>query len=298
MKTAIAGRHSLDKAVFDPAHRKAGSYWQWSSVALDATWEKAAENVHKAWPAKMRNFEDQAGIYFGVLDESADHRWLYRVYPGGRDSFARPGRYFFALFRLRSPEQVLLPEVAGFLNYFDAERGLPLNTAPLDGDIPGREPSDLLLKLHCHWVSGSNGSHWGMDGSGTTIRFAQPLHKATPQPETLTFVTPRFQPQPTRRHSIIGLLVGLAIGLAIGLVLGAVWGNKWGYDRGYRVGTNTVVPPSIASPPVTTNTVQPEPEKSNERANTKGRMEEQSPEKKSAVRPSTNQHQHPSTNHR
>ena len=298
VKTAIANRHDVDKAVFDPAHRKAGSYWQWSSVAPDATWERAAENVHKAWPTKVSNFEDQAGIYFGVLDEGADHPWLYRVYPGGRDSFGRPGRYFFVLFRLRSPDQVLLPEVSGFLNYFDAERGLPLNTAPLDGHIPGREPGDLLLKLHRHWVSGNNGRHWGMDDSGTTIRFAQPSNKATPQPETPTLVSSGFEPQPTRRNFIVGLPVSIAIALATGLLLGAALGNKWGYDRGCRAGTNAVVPPPITDAPVTTNTVQPEPEKSNERVNTKGRIEEQPPGKKSAVGPTTNQNLRPSTNRR
>lgn len=269
VKTAIANRHGVDKAVFDPAHRKAGSYWQWSSVALDATWERAAENVHKAWPTKVSNLEDQAGIYFGVLDEGGDHCWLYRVYPGGRDSFGRPGRYFFVLFRLRSPEEVLLPEVSGFLNYFDDERGLPLNTAPLDGPIPGREPGVLLLKLHHLWVSGNNGSHWGMDDSGTAIRFAPPPNKAMPQPKAPILVSSRFEPQPTQRNFIVGLPVNLAIGLAIGFLLGAVLGNKVGYDSGYRAGTNTVVLPQTPSAPVTTNTVQPEPEKSNERVNTK-----------------------------
>ena len=272
VEIVTANRHNLDKAVFDPAHRKAGSYWQWSSVALDAAWDGAVENVHKAWPTKMGNLEDQAGVYFGVLDEGADNRWFYRVYPGGRDSFGRPGRYFFVLFRLRSPEQVLLPEVSGFLNYFDAERGLPLNTAPLDGDIPGRDPGDLLLKLHRHWVSENNGSHWGMDASGKTIRFSQP-HKAPPQPETGDVEPPLFPPQPTRRNVIFGLAVGLATGVAIGLLLGAVLGNKLGYDRGYREATDSVSPPAIDIL-VATNTVSSESNKANERVNTKGRSEE------------------------
>lgn len=248
----ITTHDSLDKAVFDSAYRKAGSYWQWSSVTLDGGWDGAAECVHKAWPTKMGSFTDQSAIYFGVLDESAVNRWFYRVYPGGRDSFGRPGRYFLVIFRIQSPEQVLLPEVSGLLKYFDTERGLPLNTAPLDGGIPGREPGELLLKLHRHWISGNNDCHWGMDGSGTIIRFGLPSRKATQQPETPILITTRLQLQP----KWLIFSIGLVIGLAIGIFLGAVLHNQW---------SNSMVP--AAPPPIPS--VPSGSEKNNERTNPK-----------------------------
>lgn len=295
VEAMITNQQSLDKAVFDPAHRKSGSYWQWSSVALDAAWDRAAENVHKAWPTKMGNFEDQSTVCFGVLDESAENRWFYRVYPGGRDNFGRPGRYFFVLFRLQSPEQVLRPEVSGLLKYFEIERGLPLNTAPLDGDIPLAEPPELLLKLHDHWVHGKNGIHWGMDGNGTAIRFASSPSKAPPQSVTIVPPSHPMQLQAARSNLAIGLPVGLVIGLVVGSLLGAGLGYKFGYrngnDRGFAVGVNSLPPVKIETPPVTTNTVQFETKELNERSNPERRMEERTSGKPPAPGSATNQHQ-------
>ena len=259
----IPPNHSADKAVFDPAYRKAGSYWQWSNVAIDASWERAAENVHKGWPAKPGSVDDQSALCFGVLDENAGNRWLYRVYPGGRDSFGRPGRYFFVLFRLQSPEQVLDPEVSGLLSYFDAERGLPLNVGPLDGDIPGGKPDDLLEKLHRRWVSGNQGGHWGMDGSGNVIGFASPASKPSAR------VAPPLSPPPPlqlpERKSGIGLAVTGVVGLTAGLLLG--------YVAGYYMGTKVTATQLSAKPPVAPNPEKPEPRKSNERPDPERRME-------------------------
>ncbi len=82
----------VQAAVFDPSHRKGDSYWQWSNVAPDSDWEAAAAAVHKGWPLKLGTFEDQSAVCFGVLDTGPSHRWLYRVFPGGRDDYGRPGR--------------------------------------------------------------------------------------------------------------------------------------------------------------------------------------------------------------
>ena len=296
VKKSLADNQGVDKAVFDPSHRKAGSYWQWPNVALDATWDRVAEAVHKAWPAKMGTLEDQAGIYFGVLDEDVASRWFYRVYPGGRDSFGRPGRYFFVIFRLKDPEQVLLPEVSGFLNYFDTNRDLPLNTKSLDEGITPREPDDLLRKLRAHWVSRKFGDHWGMDGRGTIIRFAQQPNRATPQIENSHLGAFSLETQPTGRIFIAGLPFGPTIGLvAVGLLLGVVLDDTWGYHRGFRDRTNTVVPPPKSEPPATTNSVPAEPERSNERLNSKDRKERQSPGKETNAGPATKQNHFPPT---
>ncbi len=221
-----ANQKSLGMAVFDPAHRKAGGYWQWATVSLDIKWESVAGNVHKAWPIKLGNFEDQSGIYFGVLDEGAEGRWFYRVFPGGRDSFGRPGRYFFVLIQLQTPDQVLLPEVSEILNYFDTERGLPLNTTPLDGKIPGGKPSNQLLKLYRHWVSGEKEVHWGMDGSGTVFHFTPPISKSTVAPAPIILPSQPVIPQPIRGSYVTGFPVGLVIGVIIGFILGNAFNHK------------------------------------------------------------------------
>lgn len=257
----FSARHQVDKAVFDPAHRKDGSYWQWASVVLDSGWERAGEDVHKGWPAKLGAGDDQSAVCFGVLDENAGNRWLYRVYPGGRDSFGRPGRYFFLLFRLQYPGQVLLPEVSGFLRYFETERGLPLNVSPLDSDIPGGKPDDLLVKLHRHWVSRNQGSHWGMDGSGNVIIFASPASKSTAR-GALPFPPP---PQVCGRKFGVGLAVTGVGGLIAGLLLG--------YVVGYNRGTKATAAQLSASQPLSSNPASPEPRKSNERPDTERRLE-------------------------
>jgi len=63
-------KNSFEKAVYDPSNWKAGNYWQWPSVALDAVWERAAGSVHKGWPTKQGIFDDQSAVLLGVLDES------------------------------------------------------------------------------------------------------------------------------------------------------------------------------------------------------------------------------------
>ena len=290
--------HSVDKAVYDPAHRKDGSYWQWSSMSLDPTWDRIAEVIHRGWPGRQGSFEDQSAVCFGVVDESAASRWFYRVYAGGRDSFGRPGRYFFVLFRFHSQEDVLFTEVSGFLNYFEGERRLPLNTTPLDGDVPGSEPNDLLLTLHRQWVQGGNGMHWGMDAKGSVVRFAAPLDKAPMPPAMPSPPVPRPAPQPTPRKSVIGLPVGLALGFLFGLLLGAWLGYRWGLSRGHRDGTNAVLPQSVRMLPTGPNTAAIKPKEANERPNSEGRVDERPAEKKSSDCPAADHDQGKATNPR
>lgn len=258
----FSARRQFDKAVFDPAYRKAGSYWQWSSVAIDADWEQAAENVHKGWPANLGSFDDQSAVCFGVLDEDPGSRWLYRVYLGGRDSFGRPGRYFFVLIRLQSPDQVLLPEVSNFLSYFDTERSLPLNVGPLDGDMPSGKSNNLLETLHHHWVFGIQGSHWGMDGIGNVVGFASPARKSTVQVAQLL---PSSRQVGERKFGV-GLAVTGGIGLIVGLVLG--------YVIGYNTGSNALTSRPSAKPQIAPGPENPEPRYLNERTDTKRQREE------------------------
>ncbi len=165
---------SLGSAVYDPSHRKAGGYWQWASVPTDSSWERVAEMVHGAWPKKLEGFKDQSATLYGVFDEGVGSHWMYRVYAGGSDSFGRPGRYFFVLFRLLSPEQIIQPQVTKILRYFETERSLPLKTEPLNNDLSVGEPNDLLRKLLNHWRQGEHGLHWGMDGTSTFVEFPAP----------------------------------------------------------------------------------------------------------------------------
>ena len=280
VEEVIFDKHNLEVAVFDPAHRKAGSYCQWANVVLDSAWESAAEAVHKAWPATIGGFEDQSAVLLGVLDDGAGSRWFYRVYPGGRDSFGRPGRYFFVLFRFTSPEQALLPVVSGLLDYFDAERCLPLRTARLDEKLPHKEPSALLSKLVEQWIHGGNSPHWGMDGSGAINRFA-PAHTTSPTYEAASLVSSPRQPsgQLNRRELAIGFVAGLAIGLVLGHL-------SAGSSDSSNQGQTPISPPN---PLVAPSPPQSETKGTNERTNPKGRLEDRPTEKQSPAGSATNQ---------
>lgn len=277
----MSDKHNLEVSVFDPAHRKAGSYCQWANVVLDSAWESAAEAVHKAWPATMGGFEDQSAVLLGVQDDGAGSRWFYRVYPGGRDSFGRPGRYFFLLFRFTSPEQALLPVVSGLLDYFDAERCLPLHTAPLDEKLPHKEPSALLSKLVQQWIHGGNGRHWGMDGSGTIKKFAS-AHTTKPSYEAASRISSPSQPsgQLNWRELAIGFVAGLAIGLVLGYL-------------SFRSSDSIIqgqVPNAPSNSLVAPNPPQSETKGTNERTNPKGRLEDRPAEKQSSAGSATNQY--------
>jgi hypothetical protein len=132
------------------------------------------------------------------------------------------------LVRLQSPDQVLLPELSGILNYFDKKRGLPLNTAPLDGNIPGEKPSDLLLKLHQHWVCGEKEKHWGMDGNGKFVQFASSTGMPSISPAPIILPPHPENPHPTRRSYMTGFPVGLVIGVIIGFLIGVGYSHMPG----------------------------------------------------------------------
>jgi len=116
--------------------------------------------------------ESEAAGLFGVMEAGRDGYWLYRIYPAGRDSHGRPGRYFAVIVQLAGPRHCLDPSVSGVLDYFVRERSLPLNCAALSHRLPVGEPTATLCHVYAEWEKGVNGPHWGMDGSGAIRRFA------------------------------------------------------------------------------------------------------------------------------
>jgi hypothetical protein len=166
-------KEMIEAGVYDSSHRISGSYWQWGNVSLDPSWDEVAELVHQGWPAEQRKFPDQQAVLLGVV-RRPERTWLYRVYPAGRDGFGRPGRYFFVVLRLPSPDWIVHPQVAGLLAYFEKERGLPLKIEPLERGWPDGEADPALLQIHKEFQEHPRSSHWGMDGAGRTIQFKYP----------------------------------------------------------------------------------------------------------------------------
>lgn len=163
----------IEAGVYDTSRGVSRSNWQWGNVGFDESWEAAAALIHQGWPAEQRVFADQQAVLLGVIRHS-DFVWLYRVYPAGRDEHGRLGRYFFALLRLRSLDEITHPQVAGLLAFFEKERGLPLNTKPLEGGWPDAEPNSTLTQLQRDLQENSRFGHWGMDGAGKMVRLLDP----------------------------------------------------------------------------------------------------------------------------
>jgi hypothetical protein len=164
----------IGAGVFDTSRGVSPSNWQWGNVRFDKSWEAAAALIHQGWPAEQRVFTDQQAVLLGVIRYS-EFVWLYRVYPAGRDEHGRPGRYFFTLVRLLSLDGITHPQVAGLLAYFEKERGLPLNTKPLEGGWPDAEPTSILAQLSRDLQKSSRFGHWGMDGTGRMVRLLDPV---------------------------------------------------------------------------------------------------------------------------
>ena len=279
---------NISFAVYDPSHRQGGTYWQWSSERITANWENAAALIHQGWPVKKGGLDDMNARRYGVLEGPSDMGWIYRVYPAGRDSFGRPGRYFVVLFQLPSISAAALHEVAGILSYFETERSLPLKTAPLDLGVPPTEPDAVLQKLAQHWRNGGNGAHWGMDESGSVIEFTKPAAKLitpalplapTPAPVEVRGNTSQSQIKQKLRF-IPGLVIGLVAGFIIGLQTGSP--KKWEtrYNKPQEANTRSIESPSFPS------TLNPPSEtKNHERANPKGRLEQELPPDRRADEP-------------
>ncbi len=156
-------------AVHDPSHRKDGSYWQWHSASHDSSWDVIANAVAAGWPSTAGTLASPRSELYGVVDGPGC--WLYRVFPAGRDSFGRPGRYFSVVFQLRKPEDCLDPRVSGILKYFEGERSLPLECSALDQGVPSGTPSETIRKVVSLWAAGNQGKHWGIDEKGSIRRF-------------------------------------------------------------------------------------------------------------------------------
>jgi hypothetical protein len=195
--------------VYDSSRGASLSNWQWSNVTIDRAWEGVAALIHQGWPADKQAFpnkqaflEEEAAM-LGMI-RGRDSLWLYRVYPAGRDS-DRPGRYFFAVLRLSSLEQVLHPRIAGILAYFEKERGLPLNTSPLEREWPKKEKDVDLSNLHRAFQAIPRESHRGIDGHGRTLSFKFMPWEAEAQEH--------HPGHGSQRKIVVGLLFAGAVGV-------------------------------------------------------------------------------------
>jgi hypothetical protein len=159
-------------AVYDPSNRRADttSYWQWSNVPLDPTWDFVADQVDRGWPGRVEVSGREAS-WSGLVALRNNGCWIYRLYAAGKDHFGRDGRYFFILVHLGASEDIVSCQVAGLFNYFDGERSLPLTTKPLEDGIPEAVPDQIFLTIMKMLEGGHEAGHWGVDQSGGIICF-------------------------------------------------------------------------------------------------------------------------------
>lgn len=183
-----------EAGVYDPSHRRAdtASYWQWTNSGLGEQWEQAAEWVNLGWPSSFE-LKDRSARWYGVMFSDPCDLWVYRVFAAGKDRFGRDERYFFVLIRLRSTEEILNPQIAGLFSYFDAERGLPLKTEPLDHGWQDAAPDEILEAISEEFVRGARIGHWGMDAAGRMTVFSEdkPIPPETQKPVSKQAPPPR-----------------------------------------------------------------------------------------------------------
>lgn len=213
-----------EAGVYDSSHRRAdtASYWQWTNSGLGEQWERAAEWVNMGWPTRFE-LKDLSARWYGVLFTDPCDFWVYRVFAAGKDRFGRDERYFFVLIRLRSTEEILSPQVAGLFSYFDAERGLPLKTEPLDHGWQEAAPDDILEAIREELGRGGRTGHWGMDAAGRTTLFSEgasmPPVVPTPPSEQAPLQKPLVPPRTTRTHKQNSGWALVAVVLAVPLYL-------------------------------------------------------------------------------
>lgn len=241
--------------IHDPSYRKANSYWQWCSERPDYSWEATAAAIGSGWPSIKGILESGETQLMGAVEPTGGALWIYRVFPAGRDSFQRPGRYFAVIFKCSRSDDILDPRVAGVLAYFEGERGLPLNCSCLDIAVPEATPSEGLRRLADECRARRHGTHWGMDSSGMVRKFApMAAMRAVPRPEPEPNRPLDRPTHPDQEAAMWHQRLGLATAFAAGAIIGVVGGAVTGYRIGHRVASGwanrEVQPPQDAIPSI------------------------------------------------
>jgi hypothetical protein len=151
--------------IFDTS----SSNWCWSNGPFDDDWKMVEALLHQGWPRRRKDFPDLQAIFLGAILRP-EEVWLYRLYPAGMDG-ARPGRFFFVVMRLDTLSQFTSPRVAGLLEYFDEDRGFPLNTKPLVNGWTEVPPSSEMVMFQTKMEGKYAPGYWGMDDTGKLEKF-------------------------------------------------------------------------------------------------------------------------------
>ena len=283
MGLQIATTQTIPKALYDPsAPTKDGGYWQWANCKRDLTWEIAAEAVLQGWPNPQVSPEaltDEAGPYLGIISQTSEGYWFYRVYPGGQDFQKRLGRYFFLLFKLSSAEQLFSPEVSAFLDFFDKDRGLPLKTSGLDTLVLSGNPQAYLTPLYQELTSSKSNQHFGMDGHGNTRFFGASSIKPEPEPEAHSSPVSVMRPQPKSQRANTRAVLGASFLLCLGFGLGFWLGYNQGVTIGYSAGFDSSEALHKSKLSSTDQPTQPKNKELDERTHTSKEQGQKSPGK-------------------
>jgi len=271
--------HSFQYDIYDPSHSVASQYWQMGVVAslVDGNnWHLVKDCVTKELPFREEKLfsctkQDTEHAIWGCLHWKSAY-WIYRFFLTGRDSFSRPGRYFFVLFKFNSLEQVPSSNIASIISYLGGQKAIPLDLKPLDNlgvisenasddefnifiKTPLPDASDELKLIFEKAQSLSENSHIAfilkqkkvvkeyrclvIPRERENIKLPRPPHDEEWENKKKAFLPPPVVPErlPSRTRSkwlVVPLASAIIIGIISGFILGKYYSKKDDDEAGTR----------------------------------------------------------------
>lgn len=124
----------MEYDIYDPSNTVDGGYWQMghgSDLAINNQWRAVADLINQGLPLRENSLfrctlPERDNELWGCLRRDGLF-WMYRVYLTGRDNFARPGRYFFLLFKLDSPNGIQDQSITKIVRHMETQTAIPLS---------------------------------------------------------------------------------------------------------------------------------------------------------------------------
>lgn len=233
----------LKYAIYDPSYSRESGYWQWHELSepFDASsWTSIAHSIQQGLPKKEEGLFGQTQPtampqLWGCIRKTGNSLFVYRFYITGRDSFGRPGRFFFIVFQLSSASELETPEAKKMLAYLETQKSMPivckkheelaepsggsssLTEAIFSASPESPSPLDRIIRLvgetsvasHHGWVIGRDGSVETYTDLPYLGSSAPPLpEKRNPNPPHLPPKKPENPSKPLAdsRHPLLAFL--------------------------------------------------------------------------------------------